>query len=225
MRALLAGAESAGRVEGEATITIVANKGEATREIEITEENAEVFHLVSLTEAVQPGENTVQFAIEGEGAIAWQIVAVYHEPHQFRKDRMPTEEPLSIDVDYRATTLAENDLLSVDVTLRYRRPESAPMTLVDLGIPPGFEVNARSLQKLVNDEVIERFENNGRQVTLYFDSIPGGNQPLEFSYDLRAKFPVKAKAPGSVAYQYYEPEIRDETEPVLITVEAANDPE
>jgi hypothetical protein len=58
-------------------------------------------------------------------------------------------------------------------------------------------------------------------VTLYFDRIPGKGGPVEFSYTLRAKFPVKAKAPASVAYQYYEPEIRDETLPVLITVEAA----
>ena len=78
MRALLAGADGAGRVEGEATVTISANNGEDSKEIQITEENAEVFHLVSLTEAVQTGENTVEFGIEGEGAVAWQIVAVHH---------------------------------------------------------------------------------------------------------------------------------------------------
>jgi hypothetical protein len=56
-------------------------------------------------------------------------------------------------------------------------------------------------------------------VTLYFDSIPGDGIPVTFEYELRAKFPVKAQAPASVAYQYYEPEIRDESEPVLLTVE------
>jgi hypothetical protein len=56
-------------------------------------------------------------------------------------------------------------------------------------------------------------------VTLYSDSIPGDGIPVTFEYELRAKFPVKAQAPASVAYQYYEPEIRDESEPVLLTVE------
>jgi hypothetical protein len=221
MRALLVGAEGAGRIEGEATVSISANDGTASRQIEITEENAEVFHLVSLTDGVQKGENTVAIEIEGEGSIAWQIVAVHHEPYGLGKKPLSPEELLSIDVNYSATTLTENDLLTVDVELRYRRPEPAPMTLVDLGIPPGFEVDAESLGKLIEENVVERFENNGRQVTLYFDSIVGGDQPVEFSYALRAKFPVKAQAPASVAYQYYEPEIRDETEPVLITVEAA----
>ena len=221
MRALLAGTNGAGRVEGEAAVTITANDGEATSRIQITGENAQVFHLVSLSEAVQTGENTVELGIEGEGSVAWQIVAVHHEPHALRQETPPLQEPLSIEVDYSATKLAENDTLTVGVTLRYRRLGPAPMTLVDLGIPPGFEVEADSLMKLVKDGVIQRFAHNGRQVTLYFDRIPGKGGPVEFSYTLRAKFPVKAKAPASVAYQYYEPEIRDETLPVLITVEAA----
>ena len=42
--------------------------------------------------------------------------------------------------------------------------------------------------------------------------------PVVFRYELKAKFPVKAKAPGASAYQYYEPEVRDQTRPVEITV-------
>ena len=35
---------------------------------------------------------------------------------------------------------------------------------------------------------------------------------------LKAKFPVKAKTPKSIAYQYYEPEIRAEAQPIEIEV-------
>ncbi|MDG2214955.1 MAG: sigma factor [Verrucomicrobiota bacterium] len=34
------------------------------------------------------------------------------------------------------------------------------------------------------------------------------------SCDLKSKFPVKAKTPKAVAYQYYEPEIQAEAQPV-----------
>jgi uncharacterized protein YfaS (alpha-2-macroglobulin family) len=194
--------------------------GKAAGELEITAENSDIFHLVSLTPQVKSGANEILIDKKGQGTLAYQIVAVHHLPWE---DRGPDikgapQQLLEIATEYSTTELKERDLLKVKVALRYHRPESAPMTLVDLGIPPGFEVNAESFEKLVKNGTVQRFESNGRQVTLYFDFIPGGGKPTEFEYRLTAKFPVKAKAPGAVAYQYYEPEVRDETEPVEITV-------
>ena len=42
--------------------------------------------------------------------------------------------------------------------------------------------------------------------------------PFTFEYHLRAKYPVKAKTPASRVYLYYEPDVRDETIPVELTV-------
>jgi len=75
-----------------------------------------------------------------------------------------------------------------------------------------------SFQALVDDNTIERFTVHGRQVTLYFRSIPGRGKPTSLEYRLKAKFPVKAQAPLMVVYQYYEPAIRSVTSPVLLTV-------
>ncbi len=215
MRALLMGAGAAGEVSKPVNVKIAAN-GADTNPLEVTRENADVFHLVSLTEFVKPGENQVALSIDGKANLAYQLVAVHYEPRA--ENPAQTPKILEIETDYRATSLAADDLLQVEVTLRYNRPGIAPMTLVDLGIPPGFEVEPASFQKLVENRVIQRFEPKGRQVTLYFDAIPGGGKPMVFEYALRAKFPVKAQAPASVAYQYYEPEVRDESEPVLLTV-------
>jgi len=41
---------------------------------------------------------------------------------------------------------------------------------------------------------------------------------VEFTWRLRAKFPVKVKTPRSTVYQYYEPDVRDETQPVELHV-------
>lgn len=215
MRALLMGAGSLGSVKGKMEVQITANGG-ATNPLEINEENADVFHLVSLTEFVKPGENEVTLTTDREANLAYQLVAVHYEPHS--SDPMQDAKILEIETEYETTELATNDLLNVDVTLRYHRPGFAPMTLVDLGIPPGFEIEPSTFEALVNNKTIQRFEPKGRQVTLYFDAIPGEGKPLKFRYQLRAKFPVKAQAPASVAYQYYEPEVRGETMPVLLEV-------
>jgi hypothetical protein len=34
------------------------------------------------------------------------------------------------------------------------------------------------------------------------------DKPLTFSYQLKAKFPVKAQTPKSTAYEYYNPSIK-----------------
>ena len=95
---------------------------------------------------------------------------------------------------------------------------TAEMTIVDLGIPPGFDVLPEYFQELKDEGMIERYSITGRQVILYFREI-SSKEPIVFTYELKAKFPVKAKTPKSTAYQYYEPEIRAEAQPVEIKVE------
>ena len=221
MRALLAGANPASDIEGKVTLTISANEQNAGT-LEITEENSEVFHLFSLTPFVRRGVNEVDIRVDGSGNLACQLVAVHHMPRTTGRPHEPLPI-LQISTDYSATELKERDLLEVEVTLRYHRPDAAPMTLVDLGIPPGFEVQVPPLEGLVRDGTIRRFTHNGRQLTFYFESIPGAGKPLSFKYALKAKFPVKAKAPGATVYQYYEPEVRDQSEPVEITVSRVDD--
>ena len=170
-----------------------------------------------LRHLVKAGQNKVTLEPSGKGSLAYQIVTVHYLP--WREQVQPVEQPpLTIDVAYDALTLEAGDTLGVNVKVQYHRPGTANMTLVDLGIPPGFAVMPEFFQALKDDGMIEKYTSNGRQITLYFREI-SSERPIEFAYELRAKFPVKAKTPKSVAYQYYEPEIRAVAPPVEIKVE------
>ncbi|HUX01233.1 MAG TPA: MG2 domain-containing protein [Phycisphaerae bacterium] len=215
MRALLLGTGAGGSVEGETTITVAAND-QAAEKILVTPETSDVFRLVSLRPFVRPGRNTVRLDAVGEGDLAYQIVARYYLPWP-GKAAPPAEKEMTIDVAYDATTLKADDTLVCTATICYNRPGSAKMTIVDLGIPPGFEVLGASFEAMKAEGLIQRYAMTGRQVILYFAEIPG-MKPIRFTYRLRAKFPVKVKTPPSVIYQYYEPELRDETRPVELTV-------
>jgi uncharacterized protein YfaS (alpha-2-macroglobulin family) len=125
---------------------------------------------------------------------------------------------LDIAVKYDTTTLKQDETLTGRVTLRYNRPGKAMMPIVDLGIPPGLEVLAESFDQFKSDGLIERYSVAARQVILYFREIESG-RPVEFSFQMKAKYPVRAKTPPSTAYQYYGPEIRNQAEPVVLTVE------
>ncbi|MEK7866706.1 MAG: hypothetical protein AAB434_08475 [Planctomycetota bacterium] len=94
------------------------------------------------------------------------------------------------------------------------------MVIVDLGIPPGFDVDAGSFAELVarkGTPRVEKFSLTGRQITLYVGSMKRGS-PLEFEYSLKAKYPLRAKTPSSTVYEYYTPDRRAEAAPVTLEV-------
>lgn len=154
----------------------------------------------------------------------YQMTSEYYLPWDLVPEPAPAEELMSITVDYDKTELQVND----EVTARVRvalnaRDAVAQAALVDLGVPPGFVVVAEDLSGLVEQGIISRYELTGRQVLVYLENLEGG-RAVEFSYRLRAKFPIKAKTPASLAYDYYNPETSGEATPQLIVVSAPGTP-
>ena len=217
MRALLSGTGASGGVEGDVHVTITAN-GEVAKELTITPETSDVFRLISLRPMVREGKNTVALESAGKGNLAYQIVATHYLPWPEEAEKATTvPSEMTIDVAYDTTTLKTDDLLTCRVSILYNRPGSANMTIVDLGVPPGFEIVPDAFDALRQKGVIQRYAMTGRQVILYFEKIQG-QEPITFAYQLKAKFPVKVKTPPSAVYQYYEPALRDEAAPVELTV-------
>ena len=78
-------------------------------------------------------------------------------------------------------------------------------------------VLTEDLDVLVERGDISRYEPGGRQVILYLEDF-ASDDLLEFTYRLRAKYPLVAKIPQSQAYDYYTPEIQGMQRPQAITV-------
>lgn len=219
MRALLAesGGGHAG-LKGDKGINVaISLNGELADSLQITSENSDVYRLVSLREQMVEGVNQIAFEANGRANLAYQIVATHHLPWPQQGKAQPTE-PLTIKVDYDTAKLQTDEILRASVRVAYNRPGRAAMVLVDLGIPPGFEVSPDSFQQLKDQGVIKKYSITGRQVVLYFDHISNGS-PLALSFPLQAKYPLRVKTPASVAYLYYEPEVRSTSKPVLLEVE------
>jgi hypothetical protein len=156
-----------------------------------------------------------------DAGLFFQVAGGFHVPWgpAGRPDPAEANEPLQIDVAYDRTNLQVDDTVELTATLRYRGAAAAQMPLVDLGVPPGFEVEAADLNRLVEAHTISRFSITPRQVIVYLEELrPGATVTIR--YHLRAKFPVRAQAPASEAYLYYTPEERDGTRPTQLVVEA-----
>ncbi|MFQ5856734.1 MAG: hypothetical protein ACE5LU_13955 [Anaerolineae bacterium] len=148
----------------------------------------------------------------------YQVTAEYYVPW----DQLPADElageAMTIDVSYDRTTLAVNDEITARARIILQRDVQALMVLVDLGVPPGFSVETGDLERLVEKEVIQRYELTGRQIILYIENMQP-RTPLDVSYRLRARYPIRAKVPASNAYDYYNPDTQDDVAPVEFVVE------
>ncbi len=124
---------------------------------------------------------------------------------------------MAIDLVYDRTALAADDVVNVTATVRNLRPVTARMVIVDLGLPPGFTLMPQKLDKLVEDKTIEKYSTTGRQIIIYLREVRPG-QPIMIEYQLRAKYPLRAQAPVSTVYEYYNPQIRSTTAPMDLVV-------
>jgi A-macroglobulin TED domain/Alpha-2-macroglobulin family/A-macroglobulin receptor binding domain len=200
--------------KGEVTFTVVVNGKEVESKF-INEKNADVMQLIDCNKFLKPGANEVTIDVKGESNLMYQIVGRHFEPWKADEAAKPT---LAVAVDYDRTKLSTADLLRAKATLTNNGKEYASMVMVDLGIPPGFAVDAGDFAEMVAAKKVNKFSVTARQVTLYLSDVkPGDSQ--SFEYTLKPKYPIKAQTPSTVVYEYYTPKNRGTAKPVEITVE------
>jgi uncharacterized protein YfaS (alpha-2-macroglobulin family) len=165
--------------------------------------------------------NTVEIRFEGKGGLAYQIVGSYFLPW----DEKPVGEALSISVAYDRIHLSQDDVATATATVTNNLPKSANMVMVDLGIPPGFDLLSEDLQDYVEKSStqksgrLEKFSQTATQAILYFNSI-GPGETVTLHFRLRAKYPIRARTFQSRVYEYYDPDVSSIARPVPLEVRA-----
>ncbi len=217
LRALLLATEK-GAADVRGTLEVLLN-GKPAEKLVLTPENNDLLHQ-SVFKAIDSKEaSTVEIRFDGKGGLAYQVVGSYFLPW----DKGPANEPLSINVAYDRTHLAQNDIATATATIRNNLDKPANMVMVDLGIPPGFDLLSEDLQTYVEKSADlksgrwEKFSQTATQAILYFDSFaPGDTVNLKFR--LRAKYPVRARTFRSRVYEYYDPDVNSVARPVQLEV-------
>lgn len=194
----------------------VAIHGETVKTLTVDESNSDVMQFLDLKEQTRSGDNRIEIGFEGEGSLMYQVVGRYHVP---RITREPGHEsdPLGITVAYDRTSLVTDDILTVNVSAVYNRPGRAKMVILDLGLPPGFTLIPDRLNRLVEDRAIQKYSVTGRQIIVYLDEMESG-KTVPITYQLLAKYPLKAKSAPSAVYEYYDPSSRGTAPPVELEV-------
>jgi hypothetical protein len=217
LRALLLSTEK-GAADLRGTLQVLLN-GKPARTLILTPENNDLFHQFVFNGIDSNVTTTVEIRFEGKGGVAYQVVGRYFLPW----DKKPDNEPLSIDVTYDRTHLAKDDIATATATIKNNLSKSANMVMVDLGIPPGFDLVSEDLEACREKTAglasgrLEKFSLTATQAILYFNSFaPSATASLRFR--LRAKYPIRARTFESRVYEYYDPEVNSAARPVELEV-------
>ena len=191
-------------------LTVSVKGAGIDKQIRITAANFDVLQTVEL-----PAGQSVTVTARGKGEVMAQVVRRYNIPAP--DDPTPV---IKIDVKYDATEVAVNDLVNVLVDLSFNPPQQVEsgMLVVDISIPTGFAADTASIDALMKSQpLFKRYDISGRKVIFYIDGLKAGAK-LNFSFKVKALYPVKAKGTASQAYAYYQPEYKGESLSQDITV-------
>jgi uncharacterized protein YfaS (alpha-2-macroglobulin family) len=151
--------------------------------------------------------------------MAYQIAGRYFVPWQHTE----TADPLAIAVTYDRTRLAQDQVVTSTATIHNNMDQTANMVMVDLGIPPGFDLLSEDLQDMVQKTAnaksgrLEKFSLTATQAILYFDSI-APRDTFKIHFRLQAKYPIRAHGFTSRVYEYYDPNIAATAKPAQFIV-------
>jgi uncharacterized protein YfaS (alpha-2-macroglobulin family) len=212
LRALVTASEESGS-DAHGAVEVLLN-GTKVASLDINKDNNDLLHQFVLPPAIAQGDNEVEVRFSGEGGMAYQIAGQYFVPWK----SAVAPEPLTIAVKYDRTRLAQNEVVTSTARISNNMGKTANMVMVDLGIPPGFELLSEDLQSMLERTAntksgrLEKFNLTATQAILYFDSI-APHDSFEVRFRLRAKYPIRAQGFVSRVYEYYDPNVSATAKP------------
>jgi hypothetical protein len=213
LRALLAASITAFGQQFESTVTVSLNNHDLAA-FKLNRDNSDVMKQLNLSSYLQAGTNTIHFRQMPAGELPFQLTGACWVPSPAGKAHAAkAPEPLEINLAYDRTTLPVNEQLHCTVTVRNHTGQLINMAIVDLGIPPGFDVDTSAFDDLQQAGRIAKYEVTGNQVILYLRELSDAT-PFQFTCSFRAKYPLRVRTPASTAYEYYQPANRAVSKPV-----------
>jgi hypothetical protein len=162
------------------------------------------------------GYNDIAIQAEGD-KVAYQAIGTYYLPWSQIAPASPEEEEVSIEISYDRTSLHVGEIATATVGIMLNRQGSAPLTVLELGLPPGMDLLTSDLDELAAKGVIAHYEQRPGHVRVYVRDL-SAEQPASFRYRLRARFPLSAKTQPTRAYDLANPQRPAVREPAQIEV-------
>jgi uncharacterized protein YfaS (alpha-2-macroglobulin family) len=182
----------------------------------VTARNADLLQHFDLRAHLKLGRNDVAVEVTGATDLTCQVVARHYLP--WRGAPAAAHPALKLEVDYERIRVAVGERLPIRARLRYTGKAPTHMVMVELPIPPGFRADPEEFERLVKAGSAAKVTLTAGRATLYLGDIKPG-EVKTFAFGLRATHSLAVSARAAVAYEYYTPERRAETRPVLLVAD------
>ncbi|MBI1749221.1 MAG: carboxypeptidase regulatory-like domain-containing protein [Acidobacteria bacterium] len=170
--------------------------------------------IVDLTPFLVAGSNRVEIRrATGATAASAQLIADYYIPWtqstaKQRENSVPMQsQALRLAVEFDKLEAAAGETIQCAVRAERVGFRGYGMMLAEIGLPPGAEVNRESLELAMkaSDWAVSQYDVLPDRVILYIWPRAGGTR---FQFSFRPRYGLRALAPASVLYDYYNPEAR-----------------
>ena len=189
------------------TIRVKMNSMEENVEIK---ENSLDYYEVSFDNLNK--ENKLVMNIE-KGDIYYEVVEEYYLPYEkVKKD----DEKIEIKVECN-NNLKVNEILTSKIQIINRDKDTIANGMVTISIPQGFVTIEESLELLVHEGLIEKYETTYNNVNIYLREFEA-SQVVDLELQFRASYPVDVTGMAVRAYDYYNPMTEGMSTPIKIIV-------
>jgi hypothetical protein len=156
--------------------------------------------LPDFSAALSPGEHRLELIMDGGADMPFSLEIAYATPQP--EDSL--ECPLRLATSLSAAEVREGEPLELRVRVTAKE-EDVSLPVAVIGLPAGMEPRHERLKELTAAGRIAAYEVKGRELTLYWRGVKGG-ESVELSLPLTAEVPGEYTAPASRAYAFYHDE-------------------
>jgi len=190
---------------------ITATIGSQQHIIDVITENSLDFYQVRFSDLQR--ENIINIQFPDLGKMTYSVVQEYYAPY----DSVPLDRGFKIQSQMN-TSLSVHELTHQEIIIVNTSGAVVNNGLVAVTIPQGFRPERSSLELLIHEGIIERYEFSFDNINMYLrDTFPSEIIPLTISY--RPTFPLAVTGGHVRVFDYYNPTVEGFLMPVEITVQ------
>jgi hypothetical protein len=172
--------------------------------------------LPDLAKVLGPGEHTVELEMVGGGIAPYSLALNYSRAQCPATDK---DCSMKITANLAQSKLTEGASTEAIIVVENVSNEAVPSPVAIIGIPGGLEPRHDQLKELVKLKTIDSYEVDGRQVVLYWRSLPA-NSKLSIPLNCVAAVPGSYTGAASRAYLYYTNEHKNWTDGMHVEIAA-----
>jgi hypothetical protein len=171
--------------------------------------------LPDMSELLSPGQHKLELRMEGGGPMPYSLAVKYNAV----TPASDQECKLDLHVKMAQDKVVEGAATEVNVTVINKTKEAIPTPVAIIGLPGGLEPRHDQLKELVKKGKIDAYEVLGREVVLYWRSLPA-EANIDVPLSLIAAVPGTYTGPASRTYLYYTDEHKKWVDGVQVEIAA-----